>query len=219
MIGMDDHVPQDAPAAYRRLAALGPVLLTVADLVDPRAFKHRDHPLRDHFDVIDELFDVGDARWHLYDAMWKNLVTSELVPRLRTPVQVESAAHNAAFARFVDGLTENERSLPSVEVLVPPDVVANCCVATTLGTFSAPTNTLSTRASTLTCGMSALVGRRATVVLLGPVDEVVGTVVAVNEKDIVVAAHAESLLVIPLQAVAYVSTHQMTAAEEAAIDV
>lgn len=90
------------------------VTVTTDHLSNPRAFKHVDHPLDPYVGHLDEA-----ERWAVRDAVWRWVVTTWLVPRLRVPVQLAEGSYNSTWARFVDGLTENVDALEWVSVDVP----------------------------------------------------------------------------------------------------
>jgi hypothetical protein len=195
------------------LVACGPVTLSTAELTDPRAFKHRDHPLTHHTEVFTAMAgpSSGDTAWELQDRVWRYLVATVLVPELPVPVKLAAGSYNSAYAHLVDGLTNNERSLDFHSAVVPAETVAAAFTAAAAGTLPAEELPV-TRRSTVRDGLGALVGRQVTVTFAGPTGELTGCLVAVHPDAIVVLSE-ESIVVVPLGALAYLSSWQLTADE------
>jgi branched-subunit amino acid ABC-type transport system permease component len=211
----------NAAAAFEgAVTACGSVVVSTSDLVNPRAFKHRDHPLARHADAFAAATGCSDDIWALRDSAWRNLVINHLLDTLGVSVHLTAGSYNSAYARFVDGLTNNEDVLPNTEVVVPAEAVAaafSAAVVATVETELAPTAAgAAPRASTIADGLTALIGRRVEVTFLGTVDGLVGRLIAVHPGALVVAA-SEMLTVVPLGAVACVATWQLTDDEDRAM--
>jgi hypothetical protein len=200
----------------RAVAACGPVTLTTDDLINPRAFKHREHPLWEHTEVFAEATGLGDDIWKLRDDVWCRLVGEHLLPKVGVDVSLSAGSYNSAYARFVAGLTENEQAVPVAEVVVSGETVEAAFAAAAAGADPAGSPAGVARASTITAGLAGLVGRRVEVTFLGPIDGLVGLLLAVH-PDILTVAAGESVTVVPLSNVAYVSTWQLTADEDQAL--
>lgn len=202
------------------VAACGSVTVSTNDLVDARAFKHRDHPLALHADAFAAATGCGDSIWDLREIVWRNLIISHVVPTLDVSVQLAIGSYNSAYSRFVDGLTNNEHALQMTDVIIPAEAVeaafAAAAVATS-ETYSVPTAVgVATRVSTLSSGITALVGRRVEVTFCGAVEGIVGQMIAIHPDALVIAA-SEEVTVVPLGAVAYVTTFQLTDDEDRAL--
>lgn len=204
----------DPHSARNRIIECGPIVIYAADLSNPRAFKHRPHPLQRHIEVLTEVRGPIEEEWKLYDAAWHRIVNLELLPWLPVHVQTGSGPHNAACARFVAGLTDNAESVPDTEILVPAEVVADHCLAAAAGT-QLPAISQYSRPSTLDVGLQALIGRQVEVVFLaGSPNYLSGRVLACPEGVLVLDGLDDNLVVVPLSAVAYLSTTQRTVDED-----
>jgi hypothetical protein len=200
------------------VAACGPVTVSTDQLTNPRAFKHQYHPLDRHADAFASVTGCSDGVETLRDRVWRQLVVSYLLPAVGVGVQLSAGSYNSTYARFVDGLTNNEQALAFTEVVVPAEAVeaAFATAAAAADTDPAVGPDEVARTSTLTDGLAALVGRRVEVAFGGAVDAIVGQLVAVHPDALVVAA-SEAMVVVPLGAVAYVSTWQLTDDEDRAL--
>lgn len=211
------YTEEQIAAATARVAACGPVECSTEDLVNPRAFKHQRHPIQRHFDALVEVLASTGETWRLRDAAWRRIVALELLPALGSEVQLAAGSYNSAYARFINGLTDNEAQLPHKYVQVPAEVVAAHCIAAALGS-EIPASPVGERPSVAEAGGSALVGRSVEVGLLTEaLEPIVGRLRAYLSDVIVVDAN-ERLVVIPLHAVAYCATSQRTSTEDAWAD-
>lgn len=201
------------------LTACGPVRISTDDLRDPRAFKHRDHPLVKHLEAyIAATGGPGNGAYELRDLVWENLVTEHLLDKLQVQVSLAAAAYNAAYARYVDGLTENDDTLEYYEVEIPALVIVDAFLAAAAGHRASVHEQASPARSSLPhTGLPALIGRRVEVSFLAPIEGLVGRCLAHHDDSLVLATGESNITAIPLHAIAYVSTWQCTAEEENAL--
>lgn len=189
----------------------GPVLLSTEDLRNPRAFKHRQHPLSAHLDAYCMSVETpSPLAIDICDTVWRNLVAEHLVPRVSVPITLAHGAYNSAYARLIDGLTENEEALAHLEVSVPAHLVAAAFLeASTSPHPIEPAHPVSHRPSLLENGLAALAGRYIEITFQGAVDGIVGRCLACKEGTLILAS-SDTLHVIPVPAIAYASTMQCT---------
>lgn len=208
----------DAADVSAVLVACGPVVVAADDVVDPRAFKHREHPLDRHAAAFSSVTGRDDLAWVLRDKAWADLVSRHFLPAADVSVRLAEGAYNAAYARFVDGLSNNEDALRGVSVVVPAEAVATAFLAAADNAMeSADTaSCVPTRQSAISEGLTALVGRRVEVAFLGPIESLTGRMLASHDTNLVLET-GETVSVIPLTAVAYVSTWQLTEDEDQAV--
>lgn len=217
-------------AVVASVAATGGVELTCDQLRDPRAFKHVAHPLQHHLEAFCAAAGIDRTApsepgapcvWDIAERAWALLVQRHLLPRLHVDVVLATGPYNSAYARYVDGLLHNDDRLDDAPVrsvtATGDDVAAAFCDVAAGVTATCPP---SHRASTLTAGLTGLVGRRVEVRLGGDGDDdQFGRLLAVTDDAFVLGDDRDdtSVLVVPRDRVRTVCTRQLTEAEFGAL--
>lgn len=223
----------DAENLVARIAGCGPVLLSTDQLRNARAFKHVAHPLQVHTEmfVAGMGADTGDAltcdAGLVREEVWARLVAEQLVPVLDVEVTLAAGPYNSAWARYVDGLSDNDAALPSLEVCVDGDVVgmlfadvagvtlSGAPVGGADGVETLPDATVTGEVrSVLTAGVAGLVGRRVEIVFVSSAEPLVGVFAGVAADGTYAVWAGDGLYVVRSESVAHLWTCQLTAAEE-----
>lgn len=199
-----------ADEVRERVAEQEPLSFSLAQALDPRAFKHVSNPVVERLRGLDVL--TEDDAFTIGEGAWARVVEASLRSSLDMPFQLSRGPYNSAYARFVDGLSGNHEGLPSgMRLHVDAGVLADAVHAEMSGEFFQGGCPGTSRPSAASSGVSALVGREVTVSSPALADDVFGIMVACSGQEVVVRT-AEGLAV--LSRPYLITTVQLTPEED-----
>jgi hypothetical protein len=177
------------------------VTVTTDHLSNPRAFKHVDHPLEPYVGHLDEA-----ERWTVRDAVWRWVVATWLVPRLCVPVQLAEGSYNSAWARYVNGLTENADAIEWTSVEVPSQVICEAIDRASAGD-ALDVEYASVAVTAPEPGISGVVGRYVECSVGNDATSLQGRVLWVEDGWLALRTD-EEIMYVPERAVTYLRTSQ-----------
>jgi hypothetical protein len=177
------------------------VTVTTDHLSNPRAFKHVDHPLEPYVGHLDEA-----ERWTVRDAVWRWVVATWLVPRLCVPVQLAEGSYNSAWARYINGLTENADAIEWTSVEVPSQVICEAIDRASAGD-ALDVEHASVAVTAPEPGISGVVGRYVECSVGHDATSLQGRVLWVEDGWLALRTD-EEIMYVPERAVTYLRTSQ-----------